>query len=124
MRFRYSRWDGTQRLDELDADAVLDNLSEDLMSYGDLNAALQRFYRWGGEQMPGLEQLLKQLREQRERDTAHRPRPFPKALRAFNQFGYPQVLSHACPRTGQAPASDHANRAICIHRTTVSRRIK
>src|SRR2546430_17595564 len=38
------------------------------MNYGDLNAALQRFLRWGSTNMPGLEQLLKQLRESRERE--------------------------------------------------------
>jgi uncharacterized protein with von Willebrand factor type A (vWA) domain len=69
-RFRYSRWDGTQNLDDLDADDVLDALSDDLMSYGDLSAALQRLYRWGAGDMPGLEQLLRQLRERRERELA------------------------------------------------------
>ena len=68
MKFRYSRWDGTQRLDDLDAGDVLDALSDDLMNYGDLNAALQRLLRWGSPDMPGLEQLLKQLREARERE--------------------------------------------------------
>jgi uncharacterized protein with von Willebrand factor type A (vWA) domain len=47
---------------------VLDALSDDLMNYGDLNAALQRLLRWGSPNMPGLEQLLKQLREARERE--------------------------------------------------------
>src|ERR1700738_2592033 len=68
MKFRYSRWDGTQKLDELDAGDVLDALSDDLMNYGDLNAALQRLLRWGSPNMAGLEQLLKQLREARERE--------------------------------------------------------
>ncbi len=68
MRARYSRWDGTQQLDDLDAGDVLDALSDDLMNYGDLNAALQRLHRWGNEDMPGLEQLLKDLREQREQE--------------------------------------------------------
>src|SRR6202022_3968668 len=68
MKFRYSRWDGTQRLDDLDAGDVLDALSDDLMNYADLNAALQRLLRWGSPHMPGLEQLLKQLREARDRE--------------------------------------------------------
>src|SRR3979409_356753 len=68
MKFRYSRWDGSQRLDDLDAGDVLDALSDALMNYGDLNAALQRLLRWGSPNMPGLEQLLKQLREARERE--------------------------------------------------------
>jgi uncharacterized protein with von Willebrand factor type A (vWA) domain len=67
-RFQYSRWDGTQNLDAVDADDVLDALSDDLMSYGDLSAALQRLYRWGAGDMPGLEQILRQLRERRERE--------------------------------------------------------
>src|SRR4030088_1592876 len=64
MKFRYSRWDGTQKLDDIDAGDVLDALSDDLMNYGDLNAALQRLLRWGSPNMQGLEQLLKQLRQQ------------------------------------------------------------
>jgi uncharacterized protein with von Willebrand factor type A (vWA) domain len=68
MRFRYSAWDGSQHLDSLDADEVLDALSDDLMSYGDLNAALQRLYRWGTPNMNGLDELLKQLREKREQE--------------------------------------------------------
>src|SRR6202049_3991736 len=68
MKFRYSRWDGTQKLEDIDAGGVLDALSDDLMNYGDLNAALQRLLRWGSPNMTGLEQLLKQLREARERE--------------------------------------------------------
>src|ERR1700694_4270052 len=68
MKFRYSRWDGTQRLDDLDAGDVLDALSDDLVNYGDLTAPPQRLLRWGSPNMPGLEQLLKQLREARERE--------------------------------------------------------
>jgi uncharacterized protein with von Willebrand factor type A (vWA) domain len=64
--FRYSRWDGTQRLDDIDADQILDALSDDYMSYGDLRAALQRLYRWGEQDVQGLDELLKQLREKRE----------------------------------------------------------
>ena len=66
--FRYSRWDGTQRLDDLDAGEVLDALSDDFMSYGDLRAALQRLLRWGNDQMPGLEDLMQRLRDRREQE--------------------------------------------------------
>ncbi|MGH7918328.1 MAG: VWA domain-containing protein [Candidatus Dormibacteraceae bacterium] len=66
--FRYSRWDGTQRLDDLDAGEVLDTLSDDFMSYGDLRAALQRMLRWGNERMPGLEDLMQRLRDRREEE--------------------------------------------------------
>ena len=65
--FRYSAWDGTQRPDLMDADDVLQAVSEDLMNYGDLQAALQRLYRWGTPQTPGMEKLLDRLRELREK---------------------------------------------------------
>src|SRR3974377_770875 len=38
------------------------------MNCGALNAPLQRLLRWGSPNMQGLEQLLKQLREARERE--------------------------------------------------------
>ena len=40
--YRYSRWDGSQRLAGLSADDVLDELSDDLLAYGDLSTALAR----------------------------------------------------------------------------------
>ncbi|MDR0360927.1 MAG: VWA domain-containing protein, partial [bacterium] len=66
--FRYSRWDGTQQVDDLDAEEVLEALSDDFLSYGDLRAAMQRLYRWGDRDMPGLDELLKQVREKREQE--------------------------------------------------------
>jgi len=66
--FRYSRWDGTQHVDDLDAEEVLEALSDDFLSYGDLRAAMQRLYRWGDQNMPGLDELLKQVREKREQE--------------------------------------------------------
>src|SRR5207247_3422667 len=55
-------------LHNLDGGDVRDALRDDRMNYGHLNAALQRFLRWGAPNMPRLEQLLKQLRESRERE--------------------------------------------------------
>lgn len=69
-RFRYSRWDGTQHVDLPDPDDILSALSDELMASGDLNAALQRLYRWGSEDIPGLEQMLRQLRDLREQQLA------------------------------------------------------
>src|SRR5512134_1558799 len=71
MRIRYSRWDGTQQVGELDADDLLDAMSDDLMADGDIRRALQRLFQRGtktpqGERMPGLQDLLKQLRQRRQ----------------------------------------------------------
>ena len=40
--FRYSRWDGTQTGFDLDAESLLDEITDDLLYHGDLNAALRR----------------------------------------------------------------------------------
>jgi len=47
MLFRYSRWDGTQQLADLDADDLLAAMSDDLMSDGDLWNALRRMFQRG-----------------------------------------------------------------------------
>ena len=69
--YRYSRWDGTQRLDDLDAEDVLDALSDDYLRQGDLRKALQRmmrdgFHRRDGQRQMGLKDLMERLREQRQ----------------------------------------------------------
>ncbi len=68
---RYSRWDGSQQLFGLDADELMEALSEDLLDDGDVMKALQRMMRWGaenpdGQRMPGLQELINQLRNQRQ----------------------------------------------------------
>ena len=55
-RFRYSRWDGTQVGFDLDADALLDEMTDDLLYHGDLNAALRRMLQQGFKDRNG-EQL-------------------------------------------------------------------
>ena len=45
--YRYSRWDGSQRLDDLDAEDILDALSDDYLKHGDLRRALERMMREG-----------------------------------------------------------------------------
>jgi len=71
MLFRYSRWDGSQNLADLDADDLLASMSDDLMSDGDLWNALRRMFQRGvqmphGPQMPGLQNLLDRLRKRRQ----------------------------------------------------------
>ncbi len=76
-RFRYSRWDGTQRGFDLDADAVMAELADDLTHHGDANAALRRMLQEGfadraGRQVQGMRQLLERLRQQRRERLAER----------------------------------------------------
>jgi len=70
-RFDYRRWDGTQDSQIDDTDAVLSQLTDDLLANGDLHEALQRMLNRGwttpdGEQIQGLRDLLRQLRMERE----------------------------------------------------------
>ncbi len=69
-RFRYTQWDGTQDIPALDADEVLQSLSDDLLSFGDLQQALRNMMQRGirtpdGDRTDGLRDLLQQLRQQR-----------------------------------------------------------
>ncbi|MBO6701083.1 MAG: hypothetical protein JJ921_02000 [Pseudomonadales bacterium] len=66
---RYSRWDGTQKI-ELDADDILSALSEDLMEFGDLQQAMRYLMQRGmdtsdGGYIRGLRDMLRQLKEER-----------------------------------------------------------
>jgi uncharacterized protein with von Willebrand factor type A (vWA) domain len=68
--FRYSRWDGTQKLD-LDADQLLSAMADDLLHDGDPWRALRRMMQQGarmpeGGRMPGLRDLLERLKRQRQ----------------------------------------------------------
>ena len=68
--FRYSRWDGSQKID-LDADELLSAMADDLLADGDPWRALRRLMQQGarmpeGQRMPGLKDLLDRLRKQRQ----------------------------------------------------------
>lgn len=70
-RFTYSRWDGTQRGFDVNADSLLDQLADDLMYHGDPASALRRMMQDGlrdanGERIQGLREMLKRLRDKQE----------------------------------------------------------
>ena len=70
-RFTYSRWDGTQRGFEVDADSLLDELTDELLYHGDVNSALRKLMQEGlrdanGERIAGMRELMQKLREQRQ----------------------------------------------------------
>ena len=70
LAYRYSEWDGTQSIPGLDADKVLEALSDDIMNFGDLQHALRNLMQRGmrnqqGDRMQGLRDLLQKLRQQR-----------------------------------------------------------
>ncbi|MDP9280502.1 MAG: VWA domain-containing protein [Chloroflexota bacterium] len=65
---KYSRWDGTQRLDALEADELLGAMSDELLAGGDLEDALARLSRWGMPgRMEGMKDLLERLRSAKQK---------------------------------------------------------
>lgn len=69
-RYGYSRWDGTQRIDGLDADDILKALSDDYMENGNLQQALKRLMQEGvqgqdGQRAMGLREMLERMRNMR-----------------------------------------------------------
>src|SRR5438067_9420186 len=68
VRYRYQRWDGTQD-PWAEADDVLENLSDDLLEFGDLGQALRRMMQRGfsleGRRITGLQSLSERLRNLR-----------------------------------------------------------
>ncbi len=76
MRFRYSDWDGTQEINPLDADEVLDLIASDLLEESDLRRALDRLMmngarRQDGDRLQGLRDLLERLRQKRQEQLDH-----------------------------------------------------
>ncbi len=75
--FRYSKWDGTQTGFDLDADALLSEMSDDLIYHNDVNAALRRMLQQGlrdrnGEELMGLREMLQRLKERRRQELESR----------------------------------------------------
>ena len=70
---RYSAWDGSQEVADLDADEILNALADDVMAEGDLAEALRRLMERGWRtgdptrgDMAGLRDLMERLERQRE----------------------------------------------------------
>ena len=68
--YRYSQWDGTQEIFGLDAEELMDKLSDEVLKQGDVMRALREMMRQGyqsreGQQMTGLRDLLDQLKNRR-----------------------------------------------------------
>ena len=70
-RFTYSRWDGTQKGFEVDAESLLEAVTDDLLYHGDVNSALRRLMQQGltdrnGERIEGMRDMMNKIRERRE----------------------------------------------------------
>jgi uncharacterized protein with von Willebrand factor type A (vWA) domain len=69
--YRYSEWDGTQNIPELDKDELMDELAKGLMQDGNLSYSLWKMQRQGfqgqGRRLPGLQELLQRLKRAKQR---------------------------------------------------------
>jgi uncharacterized protein with von Willebrand factor type A (vWA) domain len=68
--FSYSRWDGTQVGFDVDADHVFEELADELLYHGDINAALRQMMQGGirdrnGRDLAGIREMLERLRDRR-----------------------------------------------------------
>jgi uncharacterized protein with von Willebrand factor type A (vWA) domain len=69
-KYRYSQWDGTQAVPEIDAESLLESISDDLLNFGDLQHALRSLLQRGlqnerGQRFAGLHELMRRLRQRR-----------------------------------------------------------
>jgi len=69
--FRFSQWDGTQEPFAPDADALIEELAEDVIEHGDLRRALRDLLQRGmrnddGTNAPGLRDLIDRLGQRRQ----------------------------------------------------------
>ncbi len=68
--YRYSQWDGTQRIFDIDADELMELLGDDVLQEGDMTRALREVFRRGfqtrdGQRLTGLRDLMEQLKNRR-----------------------------------------------------------
>jgi uncharacterized protein with von Willebrand factor type A (vWA) domain len=71
MLYRYSRWDGSQALESLSADELMEHVARELLDDNDLRSILRRMTQRGaqlpsGRRQMGLQDLLERLRANRE----------------------------------------------------------
>ncbi len=70
LRHRFTKWDGSQALDNLNPDDILGAIADDLMEYGDLRWAMRNLMSQGmpmpdGSYRQGLHDVVKKLRERK-----------------------------------------------------------
>ena len=69
--YKYSRWDGSQQVFDLDDEDIMDSLSDDILEHGDINRALRSLFQRGmsneqGERIGGLRDMMERLKQQRQ----------------------------------------------------------
>ena len=119
--YRYSRWDGSQQIFDLDADELMDRLSDELLKDGDLRQALRELLRNGmqnreGQQLTGLRDLMEQLKNRRRQQLQQHNmdsvvddlKERIEEILQTERDGIDRRLAEAREQAAQAPESDRA----------------
>ena len=119
--YRYSRWDGSQQIFDLDADELMDRLSDELLKDGDLQQALRELLRNGmqnreGQQLTGLRDLMEQLKNRRRQQLQQHNmdsvvddlKERLEEILQTERDGIDRRLADAREQAAQAPESDRA----------------
>ena len=119
--YRYSRWDGSQQVFDLDADELMDRLSDELLKDGDLRQALRELLRNGmqnreGQQLTGLRDLMEQLKNRRRQQLQQHNmdsvvddlKERLEEILQTERDGIDRRLADAREQVAQAPESDRA----------------
>ena len=66
--YRFSRWDGSQDVSAFNEDTLMEQLSDQLLSHGDLASAVRSLIQMGvrdgnGRKLAGVQERLQQLRD-------------------------------------------------------------
>jgi hypothetical protein len=127
--YSYRAWDGSQEDSDIDVDALLDLLSDDVLEHGDLAEAIERLLRRGFEtpdgDVDGLRDLLEQLRERR-----HELEELGNPDAQFDQYRDRLAEIEAMERDSldelaeQAQASGDQRRASVTHDAVGERRLE
>ena len=58
--YRYSRWDGSQQVFDMDEEDIMGSLSDDILAHDDINRALRNLFQRGLRDDSGGEVRLRQ----------------------------------------------------------------
>ncbi|MBI2850824.1 MAG: VWA domain-containing protein [Chloroflexi bacterium] len=121
--FKYSEWDGSQNLFDMDADELMDKVGNDLMSNENLADIMRRMMRNGmrnrqGQRLPGLQEMLERLRQKRQQQldkydlgsVVDEIREKLNEIKKKERGGIQEQLDKAREKAGQKPGQDNQNR--------------
>src|SRR6266568_79302 len=92
-RYGYSRWDGTQRIEGLDADDILNALSDDYLEGGNLQQTLKRLMQEGirsddGRRTMGLRELMERIAKRKQEYLEKLPEDIPGQIKGLSEYDF------------------------------------